>query len=48
MDKYELINFLKENLQICVTTDSEGDINVSLILCDIEISKDWTSIPKNE
>jgi hypothetical protein len=48
MDTEALIKFLKENLQVRVTTDRDGDINVALILCEEEISKDWTSIPKSE
>lgn len=48
MDTEALIKFLKENLKVRVTTDSDGDINVALILCEKEISKDWTSIPKSE
>jgi hypothetical protein len=48
MDTEALIKFLKENLQVRVTTDRDGDINVALILSEEEISKDWTSIPKSE
>lgn len=48
MDKEALIEFLKENLRVRVTTDIDGDINVSLILCNEEICKDWTSIQKSE
>lgn len=46
MDKEELIKFLKENLEIEVTTDSDGVINVALILCEEEICKDWTYVVK--
>ena len=46
MDKVELIEFLKENLRVKITTDMDGDVNVALILCDDEISKDWTVISK--
>lgn len=48
MDKEELIKFLKDNLKVEVKTDSDGDINVILFLCDEEISRDWTSVPKSE
>ena len=48
MDTEALIKFLKENLKVIVTNDSDGDINVALILCEEEISRDWTSIPKSE
>lgn len=48
MEKELLIKFLKDNLKVEVKTDSDGDINVILFLCDEEISKDYTSIPKNE
>jgi hypothetical protein len=46
MNIEELIAFLKENLKIKVKTDRDGDINITLILCDEEISNDWTSLPK--
>jgi hypothetical protein len=48
MDEKELIKFLTENLSIEVSTDRDGDINVTLKLCGEQISNDWTSIPKNE
>jgi hypothetical protein len=45
MDTKALIEFLKENLQVKIRMDTDGsrDINVFLILCGEEISKDWIS-----
>ena len=48
MDTEALIKFLKENLKVIVTIDDDGDLNVALILCEEEISKDWTCLPENE
>lgn len=44
MSEKELIDFLKEKLEIRISLDSDKDVQVVLVLCDEEISKDWVRI----
>lgn len=40
----ELTKFLQEHLKIEVGTDRDGDIKVTLFLCEKEISTSWTPL----
>jgi hypothetical protein len=48
MDTEALINFLKENLEIKVSIDFEGDINAAIFICGEEVSHSWVALPKQQ